>query len=505
MNDRTSEFGKVRSVLWPIHNFELKKFIPMSLLMFSILFVYSAVRDLKDVFIQNYATLGGAELIAPLKGIFVLPIALMTAFIFSFLVGKFGIDKTFYLISSFFTIFFFVFAFFLFPNVSKIHLNEEVMIKMREVCPGFLYYVIPCIGNWSYSLFFILAETWGSVMISSFFWYFANQVTKESEVNRFYAFYSMVGSVGRLISGRYIEQMSYVKNNEEFDKNVKFLICTASFACIVTILLYYYINKVVCSDQNMRPLRKKTVDAGKSKTKVKFLEGIKYLVSSKYLFLIFLLSISYGVGINLLEGIFKGHIKEMSVNPNDTGRVMGRISQTTACFNIMLTFLCSYILRKFKWKQAALVTPIVLVSLGVVFFSLMLYLNYGKGNIVDNTLLANIAMWVGISVDSFTKGTKYCLFDTTRGIAYRPLSPQEQAQGQGAVEIIGGRFGKGLGATITMMFTSILFPGSKILSHIGSFFILFLIILIIWIFSCNKLGNLYEEKISKINGGQYGK
>ena len=25
MNDRTSEFGKVRSVLWPIHNFELKK------------------------------------------------------------------------------------------------------------------------------------------------------------------------------------------------------------------------------------------------------------------------------------------------------------------------------------------------------------------------------------------------------------------------------------------------------------------------------------------------
>ena len=45
-----------------------------------------------------------------------------------------------------------------------------------------------------------------------------------------------------------------------------------------------------------------------------------------------------------------------------------------------------------------------------------------------------------------------------------------------------------------MTFTSVLFPGSKILDHIYSFFILFTATLILWIFACNKLGNLYEDK-----------
>ena len=100
-----------KNIFLKIINFELKKFLPMSFLMFSILFVYAAVRDLKDVFVQSYAALGGTELIAPLKGLFVLPTSLIVAVIFAAVLSKFGMQKTFYITVSFFAIFFFVFAF----------------------------------------------------------------------------------------------------------------------------------------------------------------------------------------------------------------------------------------------------------------------------------------------------------------------------------------------------------------------------------------------------------
>ena len=45
------EFGKIRSKIWPIHNFELKKILPMFLMFFFISFNYTILRDTKDTMI----------------------------------------------------------------------------------------------------------------------------------------------------------------------------------------------------------------------------------------------------------------------------------------------------------------------------------------------------------------------------------------------------------------------------------------------------------------------
>ena len=309
-------------------------------------------------------------------------------------------------------------------------------------------------------------------------------------MNRFYALYHLIGCLGRLLAGKLTEKISKVKGNlSEFNKNVIVLITVTSLACVISMIIYYYLNKVFSvSDEETT---KKILE--KRKSKVRFLDGIKILFSSKYLLLIFILPVSYGVGMNLYEGIFKGYMRNMAHTPIEMSKMIGQLSQMTAIFTFVLTFVGTFILRRFSWKFASLVTPTVLFSLGTVFFILIFYQNANNSQNFGISI-SSLALVLGMIIDSLTKGTKYCLFDPTKGMAYRTLDEETQSQGQGAVEIVGGRGGKGLGAIITMTFTSVLFPGSKILDHIYSFFILFTATLILWIFACNKLGNLYEEK-----------
>lgn len=52
-NVAAQEFTGWRKILWPIHNFEVKKFLPMGLMMFCILFIYTVCRDTKDAILVN--------------------------------------------------------------------------------------------------------------------------------------------------------------------------------------------------------------------------------------------------------------------------------------------------------------------------------------------------------------------------------------------------------------------------------------------------------------------
>ncbi|MBS0651224.1 MAG: AAA family ATPase, partial [Verrucomicrobia bacterium] len=53
MSTKSSEtsdvaFKGLRGIFWPIHRFELKKFLPMGIMMMCILFNYTILRDTKD-------------------------------------------------------------------------------------------------------------------------------------------------------------------------------------------------------------------------------------------------------------------------------------------------------------------------------------------------------------------------------------------------------------------------------------------------------------------------
>jgi ATP/ADP translocase len=83
---------------------------------------------------------------------------------------------------------------------------KDLLIKMGPRFAG----PIAIIRNWTYCLFYVMAELWGSVVVSVLFWGFANQITTVDEAKQFYPLFGLGANVALIFSGRAVKIFSQV-------------------------------------------------------------------------------------------------------------------------------------------------------------------------------------------------------------------------------------------------------------------------------------------------------
>lgn len=69
---------------------------------------------------------------------------------------------------------------------------------------------IAMIRNWTYCIFYVMAELWGSVVVSVLFWGFANQITTVKEAEDFYPLFGLGANVALIFSGQAVKYFSQV-------------------------------------------------------------------------------------------------------------------------------------------------------------------------------------------------------------------------------------------------------------------------------------------------------
>ena len=92
--------SKLRTIFWPIRRSELPKFIPMSALMFCVLFNQNILRILKDSILISEIS---AEVTSFTKVYCVTPAATIFVIIYAKLVNHITFDRIFYHLVAFFT------------------------------------------------------------------------------------------------------------------------------------------------------------------------------------------------------------------------------------------------------------------------------------------------------------------------------------------------------------------------------------------------------------------
>lgn len=443
------EFGKWRSMLWPVHAFELKKLVPMFLLLFLILFNYTILRDTKDTLI---VTSSGAETITFLKFWGVLPMAVFFVIIYSKMSNILSKPALFYATIIPFLVFFALFATVLYPNREILHPTEFCDKLEAMLWPG-LAGLVAIIRNWTFSLFYVMSEMWGSMALSLLFWGFANDITKVSESKRFYSLFGSGGNIAPILSGAVIIGCSNIRNKlpegvDAWQVSLNYMMAFVVAAGIFAMIVYWWINRNVLTDQ--RFYDQSEVKTKKEKPKMSMKESFGYLCRSKYIGCIAIIVIAYGIAINLCEITFKSQIKALYTNYNDYSTFMGKYSMMTGALTIFMSlFVGSNVIRRFGWGAGALFTPVALLITGVLFFSFVIFQGQlGPMIAMMGTSPLMLAVIFGSAQTIISKSSKYTLFDPTKEMAYIPLDQEQKVKGKAAIDVVGARLGKSGGALI---------------------------------------------------------
>jgi AAA family ATP:ADP antiporter len=150
---------------------------------FFILFNYTILRDTKDVLMIT-APKSGAECIPFVKTYVNLPTAIGFTAIYAKLCDRLSQKNVFYACTIPFLIFFGLFALVIYPNNALLHPHAFVD-SLAALLPVGFSAPLAIIRNWSFAVFYVMSEMWGSVVASLLFWSFANEVTTVDEAKKY--------------------------------------------------------------------------------------------------------------------------------------------------------------------------------------------------------------------------------------------------------------------------------------------------------------------------------
>ncbi|KAL8537558.1 hypothetical protein ACS0TY_012614 [Phlomoides rotata] len=472
-----------------------KKIIPLGLMFFCILFNYTILRDTKDVLVVT-AKGSSAEIIPFLKTWVNLPMAVGFMLLYSKLADVLSKEALFYSVILPFIAFFGAFGFVLYPLSNYFHPTALADNLLNILGPRFLG-PLAILRIWSFCLFYVMAELWGSVVISVLFWGFANQITTVEEAKKFYPLFGLGANVALIFSGRTVKYFSQMRQNlgpgvDGWAVSLKGMMSIVVLMGFTICFLYWWVNRNVSLPA--RSLKKK------EKPKMGTMESLKFLVSSRYIRDLATLVVAYGISINLVEVTWKSKLKAQFPTPNEYSSFMGDFSTATGIATFIMMLLSQWIFNKYGWGAAAKITPTVLLITGVAFFSLILFggpLAPTLATFGMTPLLA--AVFVGALQNIFSKSAKYSLFDPCKEMAYIPLDEETKVKGKAAIDVVCNPLGKSGGALIQQFMILTFGSLANSTPYLGG---ILLVVVLAWLGAARSLDGQFtalrrEEELEK--------
>jgi AAA family ATP:ADP antiporter len=490
-----TEFGALRSCLWPIHRHELAKLLPMAMMICLIVFVYDVVRNMKDAVI---ITAAGAEVIPFIKVWALLPGAILLTLIFALLSNRFSQESVFYIMITSFLAFFAFFAFVMYPTKDSLHAHN-LADSLQVIAPaGFKGLVAMC-RYWSFVLFYVMAELWGSLILGVLFWGFANEVTRVGEARRFYSVFCIGANCAAIFAGQVTSILPSTETNllpvVKDDWHVSLNILTGVIiACgILAMIIFRWMNKNVLSHPEFADLHE-TKKQYKAKKKLSLKESFSFLSNSKYLIYIAILVVSYNIVLNLVEVIWKDQLRRQYPSTDEYFAYMSNLTTMIGVISASTSLFMARIIEKFGWTRTSLITPVLMLITSAGFFSFMFFQNYfGSETAIMGLSPLAISVFFGGAQICLSKAMKYSVFDSTKEIAFIPLAHELKLRGKAAIDGVGSRMGKSGGSlihTILLMFFGSLTASAPYVAAILT------LVIGLWIYATRLLGIQFEALTS---------
>jgi AAA family ATP:ADP antiporter len=479
---------------------KMSYFLPMCFLFFFMAFNNTIFDSTKDTLLIT--SVGGAEQIPFVTLYAVLPASCLFLFLYSVASKRYSRRTVFNWTIGLFITFFAAFAHILYPNRHVLH-SEAVAAWMAKALPEGLQGLGQMIYQWSYTLFYVMSELWGDVILSLNFWVLANETTESKDAIILYPLFGLGANVAQFVSGQILTNVEAFCGQLTYDNQLKFLVnlTIGVAACIYGLNHWLDVKFVQPKRTAMEKARREreeeeaknnnNLQLTEKKKKVSFWENAKTLGSSPALQCLAAIALAQGITTNLIEVAWKAGLREKFSDPRTYSAFMGSVSSALGLCTGAAMLISPTIFLRCTWRQAASVNPILMLYGGSLFFLTMIFSQGFMGfqleaavaqGMQGGIILAGTALYV------FGRASKFSLLKPAEEMVYITLDENSRRSGKAAIDVVGSQVGKSLSSLLQQVF--LIFGHGKITRTYPMMAALLFIVGNIWMKSVQKLADL---------------
>ena len=434
---------------------EFKKFLRMGLIFAFIIGSYWTMRVLKDAVILNlipdYNPIPYAKTVSILC---LLPLVIF----YTKLLDKFSREKVFYVLATFYSVAMLVFAVLIMsPFVGQA--PAEIILART----GFAAYATQILGY----VWYVFVESFGSLVVA-LFWAFSSDITLPDSAKKGFPFVVAIGQIGGIIGPRYITRIPQY-----------FALSTSAvsvFICSLTVISLVFLMKHFLK---ATPQHLLTSFQGKNEKEVEkehepgFFEGLKLLVSHKYLLGIFAVVSFFEIIVTIFDFHFKNLARTQYVG-TALDAYLGAYGGWVNTISLICLLLGISNVARFLGVRFALALMPLIIGGALVGFVTLDSLNF------------LFVLMVG------SKAINYALNGPTLKQLYIPTSHDARFKAQAWIETFGSRGAKEVASVFNMMHGWL---GQA--RHVLVSFYFGLGLVVVWFFSALYLGKTYKHAVDE--------
>lgn len=490
---------------------EYKRFFIFSIMFGIIGFIYSFMRILKDNYVMSRQD---PTCILYIKLFYITPLSFVVVILINLLLSKRTVSKLFTIFCiAFMSIFFFLGATVIFEKYIMFDTNyleaslETFSAETRGL--GFFRYLILTVIEPLATAVYIIAELWGSLILSYLFLSYLNEICTEKQHSRFVPPLFTIANIALFLSATVTTLFLHIQEKLTAEQNTVFMgMIFFLEGLLVLIILFckYYLERYVITTPIFIP--EKVKKAKGPKVSPSFREGLEIMYKSKFLLGMCTMICFYSVVFNILETVYKSGIKNGADQLGvERGKHSGRFNsydQYMTSISVILLNMSSFSksVDNLGWMTVALITPLIglissLCILGLgTYNSAALDESIGLTNGIFGGAKPLIALenYLGTFCLACMKIFKFTAFDVAKERISMRIESKYRPKFKSIYDGIFNKFGKSMGAvygiTLSTFSNEIDFRGfAPITSVFMSIF------LAIWIFCVFYLGRSFNKSL----------
>jgi len=270
------------------------------------------------------------------------------------------------------------------------------------------------------------------------------------------------------------------------------MVCVGSLASMI---LHQKLSKNIFAKTDEK---KSLID--EERIKFSLQDSFSEVMKSKHLRYLAIIVISYFFVINTVEVIWKEQLRLVYPLPSDFNYYMNTLTTWIGIVSTISGLFVALLIERFGWTRAALLTPAVMLVTSLLFFVFAVFKDYmGFMTLIFGTTPLAVAVFLGGLQNCLSKGAKYSLFDSTKEMAFIPLSREAQVKGKAAVDGVFSRLGKS-GASLTLQVMILVF--GSLISCTPYIMAIMLLVIMFWMESTRLLGVIIDKALHKSRADQ---